>query len=140
MYQLCEHALTLRDTPEDRKEYVNKINSYGWYQLVNGEFAGCEKTIRRGIELDASNEYLYTNLPPALLFQGKYDKAKQMFKERKDKPWTVSSDYSTYGEVYLDDFASFEQEPYFPKITNKMQKQIDAIKSLLKPDNNNENQ
>ncbi len=135
IYRLIEHALTLEDTPALRKQYSMDVNSYGWYQLLTGDFVGCEQTIRRGMALDSTNQYFKTNLPPALLFQGKYEAARQLYRKWAPEKWVIDSRHKTIADAFLDDFKTFEEKPAIQKImTPELEEQIEAIRvEILEP-------
>ncbi len=82
--------------------------------MLTGDFAGCETSIRRGIELVPEHPYFYTNLPPALLLQGKEKAAIQEYKKWKDKPFTPDENYANYDAVFLSDLAELEKEGVIP--------------------------
>ena len=128
IYEAIELLLSKNPQPANKATYIQYINSYGWYQLLTGDFAGAHATIERGIELDASHAYFYTNLPPALLFQG-HKKAEGSFKEWGPKPFTPDLDnYPTYAHVFLSDFEEFEKEGIIPE---KYRGDMEKIKKLL---------
>ena len=108
--------------------FLDYINSYAWYQLLSGDFAGAKATVQKGVDLYPENEYFYTNLPPALLLQGKYKAAKKEYIKYKDRAWTASADYKNYAEVFLDDFATFEEEGIIPE---SLKADVAKIRAML---------
>ena len=112
-----------------RETLANYYNSLAWYNLLTGKFKASEAILRKGIKLDSSNLYFYTNLPPVLLLQGKYEQALELYKELRNKDFTPSSDYETFADVFLSDFEEFKKEGIIPK---ERQGDVDKIIGLLK--------
>jgi lipoprotein NlpI len=104
------------------------MNSLGWYQLLNTEFKKAEETINEAIQLQPDYKYLYTNLPPALLFQGKIEEAKAQYIKWKDQPFDPGQGLPTFKEAFLDDFKTFEQADIIP---DHLLPEVEAIKKLL---------
>jgi WD40 repeat protein len=96
------------------KTLAKTYNSLGWYRLLTRDFEGAEKAIRRGEELDPDLRFLYTNLAPALLFQGEFERGKAMYMEYMDKPYDASRNLPFYRDVFLKDIAVFEREEIIP--------------------------
>ena len=79
LFKLRKHAKQLKivlDWPALGRAH----NSEGWQHLIAGNFAAAEQSIRKGIELYSENMMLYSNLPTALLLQGKTEEAKKHIK------------------------------------------------------------
>jgi hypothetical protein len=78
------------------------------------------RAILRGIELNPSYVILYTNLPLCYLFTDQFEKAKSVYLEYKDKPWTISREFKTFRDAFLSDLADFEKKgithPNFEKV------------------------
>jgi len=113
--------------PEDqplKKTLAKTYNSLGWYRLLNQDFEGAEKAIRRGEELDPELRFLYTNLAPALLFQGELEQGKAVYMEYMDKPYDASRNLPYYRDVFLKDIAVFERENIIPESANAALKEI----------------
>ena len=86
-------------------------NELAWNQLKTRQFAAAERSLRRGIELDASRLVFYTNLPPALLFQGKTEEAIALYMEWKDKPYGDRK----FKDAFLQDFDEFDNYDAIPE-------------------------
>ena len=136
MNEAIELLLSKNPTPDSMATFIQYVNSYGWYQLLTRDFVGAQATIERGIKLDASHAYFYTNLPPALLFQGNKG-TEAMYKEWASKPYTPDlGTYPTYAHVFLADFEVFEKEGVVPekhreameKIKADLQKLVEEMK------------
>jgi len=115
LHHLGLHAMKLTGSNDNQLEYANYTNSYGWNQILTGDFAGAEETIRTGIGYAPDYGYFYTNLPPALLFQGKYQEAEYLYRQYKDQPWTANNSYDYYKQAFLDDLKEFEQRGIVPE-------------------------
>ena len=91
---------------------------------MSGNFNEALKAIQRGIELDPSNEMLYTNLPLCYLFTGQFEKAQALYIEYKDK--TYDNQYKTFKEAFLADLKDIESKgithPDFEKVKELLQK------------------
>lgn len=115
LHRLGLHAMKLTRSDDNQLEYANYTNSYGWNQILTSDFAGAEETIRTGIGYAPDYGYFYTNLPPALLFQGKYQAAEYLYRQYKDQPWTSNNSYDYYKQAFLDDLKEFEQRGIVPE-------------------------
>jgi lipoprotein NlpI len=102
---LFEQLLKLESSLENKINAASNYNYVGWYGLLSGKYNEALNAIRRGIELDSSNEYLYTNLPLCYLLTGNYEKAKSLYLEYKDKPYFGK----TYRETFLNDISELEK-------------------------------
>ncbi|HNG88576.1 MAG TPA: WD40 repeat domain-containing protein, partial [Saprospiraceae bacterium] len=97
-----------------KKDLSETYNSLGWYQLFIPDSIGtgprnCELSILRGIELDPSNLYLYTNLPTAYLLQNRWRDAEKIYLERKDQPYMPNRNLPFYRDVFLKDLEELEE-------------------------------
>ncbi len=86
---------------------ANDYNLLSYYLVLTRDFEGAEKAARRGIQLDATQPWLITNLAMSLLFQGNYEKAKIIYEEKKGK-WMDG--HGTYTKIFLDDLADMEAQ------------------------------
>jgi WD40 repeat protein len=132
---VAEGEKRLKNTPQDSVKQVkwmkwslaNSYNSFGFRQLLTGQFKEAEHSILRGIELDSTVAILYTNLAPALLLQGKrFKDAYAEYMRLKDKPYGID----TYTRSFLSDFRAFEQVGIIPK---EREEEVAIIKKLLEP-------
>lgn len=106
---------------------VEALNSIAWYGLLTSNFIDAEKNIRKGISLVPEYKYLYTNLAPALLLQGKTKQAISEYKKWANKPFNEAN-LPTYKEVFLADFKEFEAAGVIPE---NRRKDIEKIKKIL---------
>jgi len=109
--------------PDDiytRKEIASNCSNLSYSLLLKKEFNTALHYAQIAIQADESNEYTYTNLPLAYLFNGEFDKAKEIYLEWKDKPFQSEEQFATFKEVFLADFADLEENgvthPDFEKI------------------------
>lgn len=101
----------IKEIPEQPERILNLYNSCAWYQLLTGDFKGAEKTLREGIKMNPDFGYFPTNLAPALLFQGKFEAAKEVYAKYKDKVFLGK----TYKELYLADFQEIKATGFVPQ-------------------------
>jgi WD40 repeat protein len=124
--KLYEQLLKVESSLENKSNAASNYNDVGWNGLLSGKYNEALSAILRGIELDPSDEYLYTNLPLCYLFTGQYDKAESIYLEFKNKPWTATSESKTYGQVFLGDITNLEKmgitNPDFEKIKELLKK------------------
>jgi tetratricopeptide (TPR) repeat protein len=109
------------------KELAQTYNSIAWYALLTGNFKKAEYYINEGIKLDAANKYFYTNLPPALLFQGNVKEATKLYKEYSLKAFSEQN-LATYKDAFLDDFKAFKDAGIIPK---SLEKDVTKIITML---------
>lgn len=109
-----------------KDELAKNLNSQAWYGLLLKKFKESESIIREAMALNTDNEYLATNLAPALLLQGKTEEALSEYKKWKDQPFQFAR---TYKEVFLKDFEAFEKADIIPQ---ELQSDVERIKKLLK--------
>lgn len=115
LFALAENLSYQEVAPSERVAFSKECNSLGWNALLNREFEIGEKYIRLGVALNDTYDVLFTNLPPALLFQGKYQEARELYLEWKDKTcYNCSGIDSTFGEVFLKDFGEFASKSVIP--------------------------
>ena len=123
---LYEQLLNVESNLENKNNASSNYNLVGWYGLRSGKNTEALGAIQRGIELDPSNGYLYSNLSLCYLFTGQYDKAKSVYLEFKNKPWTSDNSAKTFKEVFLSDITTLEKasitHPDFEKIKELLKK------------------
>ena len=85
---------------------VSKYGSLAWYQLFVRQFAEAEQSARAGLAKDPKEEWINTNLALALLYQGKWEAAKQIYENLKNKPYGDG----TYKATFLEDLDALEKE------------------------------
>ncbi|MFM9947754.1 MAG: tetratricopeptide repeat protein [Saprospiraceae bacterium] len=88
--------------PPGKEQVTNKLiaSRYGflaWYQLFDQQFAAAEQSALTGIKKDPGEEWIHANLAIALLYQGKWVEARQIYTALKDKPYGEG----TYKDTFL---------------------------------------
>lgn len=106
-----------------RKRIGDLCNEIGWNYLKKGEFLSCEKFIRLGLKADPSNIMLYTNLPPSILLQGRFNEAKEMYIKWKNKPYNINK-YPLFKNVFLGDL-------YKINIPEERRLEVEEIQKIL---------
>lgn len=79
--------------------------STAWYYLFAKAFNKAEKAAKRGLELDPTQTWIYSNYALALLYQGKYETAKEMYLKYKNQ---FNSHDQKFLGVFLQDFDDLE--------------------------------
>ncbi|MFN0036897.1 MAG: leucine-rich repeat domain-containing protein [Saprospiraceae bacterium] len=128
--QSAEAKLQIGDTTISKIGLANRYNDLAWHQLLSGQFSEAERSLRRGLELDSTVMILYSNLPPALLFQddpAKEAEALRLYAEWKNKDYDPPR-YPKYRDVFLDDLKAFEAASIIPA---PRQAAVAQVKKLL---------
>lgn len=90
-----------------------------FYYLFTKQFKKAEQFSKRGLELYPDNEWIISNLAPALLYQGKYEEAEKIYYKYKDRMIKLYSDIypfeyhfykRTYDEYFFEDLKDLEKE------------------------------
>lgn len=122
MTTLIEEALIKYPNYKNLQSYGSETyGNLGWLYIRNAQFKEAEKAIKRGKEIDGQTEWLNAFLAHAFLFQGKYQDAKKLYLEMKDKP----DINGTYKNGFLREFELLENMG----ITHK---DVAKIRELLK--------
>ena len=128
---ISEDILSIQDDDEEFSRKVGTYyNTFGWYQLLCGDFLACEETIRKAMEADPNNIYSPTNLAPALLFQPgdeKFEEAKELYRSKKDLPW-IDDRYKETKGAFLADFEEFKQHGIIP---DQLQYRVEEVLKIL---------
>lgn len=82
----------------------NEYGSLSWFQLFAKDFSDAESSARKGMVMAPREDWIVNNLAAALLYQGKWEEAKAIYLEFKDKRYKGS----TYGQSFLNDLAELE--------------------------------
>lgn len=125
--KLLQYIVKLETEGTSTEVLVQAINSRAWYGLLSGKFAEAEALLHKGIALDSSYKYLHTNMPPALLLQGKIEEAMVLFRKWKDVEYG-GDDYATYREVFLADLLEFEKAGVIPE---ERETDVERVRALL---------
>ncbi len=123
-YVLTEEMLPIikgmyeRELERNKEDYSITIGSHSFCCMFMQEFSKAEQYAREGIEVDPTQTFIYSNLAPSLLFQGKYKEAEEIYKKYKLE----------LKDSFLSDFEQFETEGIIPEI---YQSDVEKIKQLL---------
>ena len=79
--------------------------SLAWHHLFDQGFGAAEGAARKGLQLAPDETWIYTNLALALLYQGRWDEAKEIYLRLKDQPYGEA----TYGKTFLEDLDALEK-------------------------------
>jgi len=122
-----EKALNLYSNEKSIRERISMLCSNLSFRLFDfkNQYQNALIGVKLAIKADSVNEYSYTNLPLAFLFNNMYPEAEREYTKWKDVPWTVTKDFKTFKEAFLDDFRDLESRG----ITHP---DIAKIKELLK--------
>lgn len=89
----------------------SKQGVLSWELLFEQDFAGAEQAARAGLavpeSLHPSVQWIYTNLATALLFQGKYAEAKEIYTTYRDIPFDENK---TFRFTFLEDLTALEKQ------------------------------
>ncbi len=83
--QVYEHILrNLKPTSEDYKNAIETYSKLAWYQLLDKEVIEAEKSVNRGLEINAiqadkSQKYLYLNQLLVYVFTNRYEEARAIY-------------------------------------------------------------
>jgi len=117
---LYERLIALEHDGQTKYEAAKCYSDIGWNGLFTGNYMAALNAIQRGIELDPNNEMLYVNLPLCHLFAGNTNKAMELYRAYKDKPWTADNRSKNFKESFLNDIVNLEsnglKHPDFVKI------------------------
>jgi len=74
--------------------------SISWYYVFKKQFSKTLDFAKRGLALDSTQTWIYSNLALGYLSQGMWPQAKKIYEEYKD--FSVDPDHS-YKDMFLDD-------------------------------------
>ena len=96
--------------PQNRSIKKLLAITYGnlsWYYLFSHQFEKAEIHAMKGLELESSEIWIYTNLAHSYLLQGKYDEAENIFNTYKD---LLLNTEETFGQIALKDLINLKSE------------------------------
>jgi tetratricopeptide (TPR) repeat protein len=124
--KLYERLLQLKADGLNRYYASSNYFDMGRCGIFSGKYSEALDATLRGIELYPANELLLTNLPLCYIFTEQTEKAKSVYLEYKDKPFTEDAQYNSFKEVFLADIADLESKglihPYFEKVKDLLKK------------------
>ena len=106
------------DSESVRSDYAVKLGDQSFNAIFMKNYPEAEQLAREGLSIDSTKIFIYTNLAAALLFQGKYTEAEQIYRQYK----------SELKESFLDDFNKFAEAGVIPK---KYEADLEKIKKML---------
>jgi len=101
-----------------RNYYAENIGNYSWYCIFAKQYAEAEQYAREGLAIDATKHYIYSNLAAALLFQGRYEEAEQIYRQYKDE----------LKDGFIDDFKQYAEAGVIPE---ERKTDVERIKRLI---------
>ncbi len=107
------------NNPEQyNKFYAIRLNDMSFVSIFMSKYAEAELYIRKALEIDNSEVLMYSNLATALLFQGKYEQAEQIYRQYKEE----------LKDAFMSDFEAFEKANVIPK---EYYEDVEKIKQIL---------
>jgi Domain of unknown function (DUF2610) len=100
-----EAAFSKEKSDSNRLELLGAYNTASDRALYCQRWTDAEKWARQALELDKSYLYARGNLATALLFQGKYQQALEIYRTH----WRDTTGGKTLGQLTLADFAALEK-------------------------------
>jgi tetratricopeptide (TPR) repeat protein len=100
----------------DCYEGVSKL-----YNLLS-RFAEAEKAGRKGLTILPEKVTINTSLALALLYQGKFDEAKEIYLQFKDQRFARPGAPVTYADIFLEDLNTLEEKGITHADANKARK------------------
>ena len=108
-----------KDNPQAYEpDVAMTLNNLANLYLQQEQFSQAEQYAREAISIDGTKMFVYTNLAAALLFQGKYDEAEQVYRQYKDE----------LKDSFLQDFQDYEEAGLIPK---ERKAEVERIKKML---------
>ena len=108
----------LEDPATNMTDYADHLEILSSLCIIEKEFQKAENYALVTLSVDSSRLGVNANLAPALLLQGKYDQAEEIYLRYKDK----------LGAVFLDELETYGEAGY----TSQHLEEVDRIKRLLK--------
>lgn len=105
------------------RPYVTQLTVQSALENFSGKFKEGEKYSLEALKVDSNGNYAYTNLAPALLFQGKVQEAEELYRKYK----------VDFKDAFLDDFAEFERLGVIPE---ERKADVERIKAMLNEESN----
>ena len=109
-YYVCEEFLPLlnedynKDSEKYRHDYAACLGDQSFFCILVSKFAEAERYALKALKIAPTMTYVYSNLAPALLFQGKYEQAEQIYINHKD----------CLKDSFLGDFDVFDRAKIIP--------------------------
>lgn len=132
--QIADLLVDWKAPVRNTEQAAHIYNNIGWYHLENGRPKKGEQAIRRGLESAPEDQYLLSNLAPALLLQGvRFDEAKKAYKKWMNEKftaddWQFYNKRETFREVFLQDLELLEEAG---AITAQVREKVEEVKIML---------
>ena len=124
MITVIGHTQGLTDTvsPRSADDSVmsRHYNSLAWHGILSGHLRNVEYYLLESIRLDSLSPYPRSNLPLYFLLTGRYNRAKRLYLEYKDRPFVN-------GRTFRDEFLMDFREIGKAGITNRNIRKIIAL-------------
>ena len=123
-YQTIEELLPiLRVKSKENKalfqeNFVNTLGNQSYQSILIKNYEKAEQYAREAISINPSQHWIYTNLAAALLFQGKYAEAEQIYQRLKEE----------LKDSLIQDLQDFEAAGVIPK---ERKNDVERIKKML---------
>ena len=117
---------TLRTLYQSDKSYYTELLNgilvnQSFYSIFEKQYAEAEAYSKEALEVDSTKHIAYSNLASALLFQGKYQEAENIYRQYK----------SELKEGFFSDFEEFTKAGVIPK---NREADVEKIKKILEDD------
>ena len=99
-------------------DLASSLGNISFTYLFKQEFVKAEQFAREALEVDNTQTFVYTNLAAALLFQGKYDEAEQVYRQYKGE----------LKDGFLGDLNDFEAACVIPE---ERKADVERIRKML---------
>ncbi|MBR5082194.1 MAG: tetratricopeptide repeat protein [Bacteroidales bacterium] len=106
------------DNQAAKQEYAINLGNASYCALMKGEFTEAEQYATEALTIDISQQWIFTNLAAAQLFQGKYDKAEQIYRQFKNE----------LKDNFLQDLNEFEAAGVIPE---ERKADVERIRKML---------
>jgi WD40 repeat protein len=113
---ITEYLLDMCDKCADNRSiyepWLNDISQQcsdiSYNLLLIKEFTASLKAAEISVKADSSNQYVYTNLPLAYIFNNRFEEANKLYEEYKDKQFTKQQ--KTYRGFFISDIERLESK------------------------------
>ena len=106
------------DPASQQSDYADQLGSQSFCCIFAKQFAEAEQYAREGLAIEPTKHFICGNLAAALLFQGKYQEAEQIYRQYKDE----------LKDDFLDDFKEFAETGVIPQ---EREADVERIKRLI---------
>jgi hypothetical protein len=105
------------------------FGNLAFYSLFVKKFDNALDYAIKGLQLDSTNDYIYTNLALGYLFTNQFDKAEEVYNRFKDK---IRFDNQTlFKDSFKQDFRDLETNGIINESDDKIYEEVEKIKNVL---------